>query len=313
VLALILAASVGLAAMARLAPALPAWLLAAVAIGALVLSPGGNEPALSIWPSPPSWPTYDEVVLGARLDDLWRAVRQAPPGRILFLRSAVPLEYRPVWWRAHSHVTALTPVKTGREIVGGTFTHPSPVAGFVYSGSPVAPITLLAEQRDGRTLFGVPLEALPPGEFARLAAALRISAVVALDEDAPRLGFLAGASGFGESRRIGPFLLHASLTPRPLPEAAGPERLRVAAPPGPAAWWDAGIAYSPLWRARAAGGPLRVRAGVAGLLEIERPPEGVGPVELTYAPGMAEWVGVSLTLGAAVALLAAAVPRRRRS
>ena len=313
VLAVILGAPVALAAIARQAPAVPAWALAGAAIALLVvLAPGRHEPGLSLWPAARQWPLASEVVSGTRLEDLWRAIRTAPAGRILFVRSGVPLEYRPEWWRLHSHVTALAPVETGRAIIGGTFTHPSPVAGFVYTGSPVAPITLLAEQRDGVTLFGAPLAALRPARLQRIAEALRISAVVALDEDAPQLGALGAEAGFAPPRRIGPFLYFAALAPRPLPEAIGPGRLRVDAPRvASAAWRDTGIAYSPLWSAEAPGrGEIATRRGVMGLLEVDAAAAGEGPVELVYRPRAAEWAGVAVSAGAVVALLAAGWRRR---
>lgn len=315
VMAAVLGAPVALAAAARLAPGVPVWALSAMAIAlAASLAAGRHEPGLSLWPVTRRWPTDTEVIRGARLEDLWRALRAAPPGRILFVRSGVPLEWRPEWWRPHSHVTALTPLYTGREIVGGTFTHPSPVAGFVYSGSPVAPITLLAEQRDGVTLFGTPLAALRPAQLARAVAALRVSAVVALDEDAPHLGVLGAATGFAEPRRIGPFLYYPALAPRPLPEVIGAGRLRLpAAGPPSGGWRDAGIGYSPLWSARSEDGRvLATRRGVMGLLEVEPPLAADGAVELRYGPGPAEWAGVTISAGAVAALAVFGWRRRSR-
>ena len=50
------------------------------------------------------------------------------------------------------------------------------VAGLVYVGSAAnRPLTLLAEQRDGRTLFGVALASLDAVTFDRYAARLGIS------------------------------------------------------------------------------------------------------------------------------------------
>jgi hypothetical protein len=286
------------------------WSLAAVAIAAAVgLSTGRHEPGLSLWPTARQWPTDAEVTRGTRLDDLWQALRAAPPGRILFVRSSVPLEYRPEWWRPHSHITALAPVRAGRAIVGGTFTHPSPVAGFVYSGSAVAPIALLAEQRDGLTLFGAPLGELPPAEVVRLAEALRLSAVVALDEDAPHLTALGAATGFAAPRRIGPFLYYVALAPRPLPEVVGDGHLRLPAGAG-APWRDAGIAYSPLWLAQGSDGrALGTRRGLAGLLEVEG--FGSGAIDLIYRPGLVEWVGLALSVAAAAAGIVTAARGRR--
>ncbi|HUG37705.1 MAG TPA: hypothetical protein VML54_12180, partial [Candidatus Limnocylindrales bacterium] len=303
---------VALAAAARALPGTPSWALAALTIAALVsLAVGRPEPGLTLWPRSAQWPTYSEVVRGARLGDLWAVLREAPAGRVLFVRSSVPLEYRPEWWRAHSHVTALTPIRSGREIVNGTFTHPSPVAGFVYKGSPAAtPLTLLAEQRDGLTLFGQRLEAIRPGQFDRIAAPLRISTVVALDEDAGRLGFVAEHPDWHSPRSIGPFLVFVARAPRALPEAVTPERYR-AVTPGVPGWWSPGMAYSPLWSARSAEGPLPTRRGAIGLLEVDGPGRAGVAIELDYRPGVIEWTGVALSAASAALLLVTSRRRQR--
>ena len=308
-LALILGAAVSLGAAARRLARVPAGALGLAALAVtLPLAGGSPEPTLSLWPGGRSqWPTYDQAVAGTRLGDLWAALRRVPPGRILFVRSAVPLRYGTEWWRPHSHLTALTPVATGREIINGTFTHPSPVAGFLYSGSASAPITRLVEQRDGETLFGRPLAALHPDEFDRLSAGLAISAVVALDEDAGRLGFLTAHEGFGRPERIGPFLLFVATAPRPAPEPVAPGHLRLLLPSGAGGFTPAGIGYSPLWTAHAGGRTMPTRRGETGLLEIWAPARERLSVDLRYGPGLAEWAGVGLS---AVALLLMCFRRR---
>src|SRR5215813_10859440 len=250
----LLAVIIGAALMApHLAEALRrAGVPAAVAtmlLVALALSGGSPEPALTLWPSRGEWPQYGEVVRGTRIDALWQALREAPPGRVLFLRSSVALDYRPEWWRAHSHITALTPVQSGRAIVNGTFTHPSPVAGRTYSGSTGSrPITKLVEERDGLTLFGRPLESMTAGEIAPWIERLGISVVVASDEDVGKLGFLDAGNGFLPPRMIGPFRVYIAHRGASLPESMGRQTWRVALD-GPAGWRAVGFAYSPLWTA----------------------------------------------------------------
>src|SRR5262249_48024023 len=125
-LALIVGASLAAPRLAVWFPRLgPPSIAGAPAVMALLLSAGSPEPALTLWPSRGGWPTYGELVRGERLDALWQAIREAPPGRVLFLRSSVRLDYRPEWWRAHSHITSLTPLETGRGVVHRTFTHPA--------------------------------------------------------------------------------------------------------------------------------------------------------------------------------------------
>jgi hypothetical protein len=316
-LGLILGASQALWLVPRLAAVRRSWipgtalLALAVAVG---ISGHRSEPTLTVIPGPRQWPTYEEVARGLRLDDLWRALAEAPPGRILFLRSAVPLEYRPEWWRPHTHVTALTPLRTGREIVGGTFTHPSPVAGLVYTGSArYAPITRLAEQLDGVAIFGQPLERLEPAEFRRLADRLRVSAVVALDEDAGRLPFLAEGSAFARPRAVGPFLVFIGKGAHPLPEVTGPEARQLSLTGHAGGWVDTGLAYSPLWRARAGGTTLSTARDKLGLLVVQAPAAPALSIELRHEPGWPEGTGLAITLATAAGLAGTAWrPLRRR-
>src|SRR5882724_7194306 len=136
--------------------------------GVLLAVLGSPRPGiLTLWPRAAAWPALGSVERGLRLGDLWAALRAAPPGRVLFVRSAVPLVYGgpggTEWYRPHTHVTALAPVFSQRAIVHGTFTHPSPIASLIYRGDAgPGPVTRLAEQLDGRSLFGRPLESLAP-------------------------------------------------------------------------------------------------------------------------------------------------------
>ncbi len=278
---------------------------AVVALAVCVpLAWGPDEAGLTLWPRPLEWPREREVTRGLRMDALWEAIRQAPPGRVLFLRSGVPLDWRPEWWRPHTHLTALTPLRAGRAIIGGTFTHPSPVAGLVYTGSAAfRPLTMLAEQRDGQSLFGRPLEALPPETFNQLARSLGIGLVVALEEDLGKAGFLTDNPSVRSLSPIGSFRLFALAEGAAEPVPLEAQRWRIPLPAAGPGWVSLPIAYSPLWVARADGAPLAVRRDERGLLEVDL----VAPassVELEHRAGAAEWAGVALSLGALLVLLA---------
>ena len=97
-LALILGAALALDCVHRCLPRLPAWSLAiaSIALCSLLSSWNRPEPSLSLWPRswPNEWPKYDVVARGARVTDLWEGLRHTPAGRVLFVRSAVPLEHR---------------------------------------------------------------------------------------------------------------------------------------------------------------------------------------------------------------------------
>ncbi len=270
-----------------------------------LLGPGAGEPLASLWPKTGDWPKRAEVVRGSKVDDLWAMLKGAPAGRILFLRSAVPLSYRPEWWRPHSHITALTPLESGRAIINGTFTHPSPLAGLLYTGSASnRPITLLVEQRDGVALFGLPLEGLSAEQFNRFAVALGISGVVALDEDEGHIPFLSENPAFMKPAVIGFFRVFLSQAPRAIPEPLGPQGWRLPAASHSAAWLKTGMAWSPLWRADSAGKRLAVRRDGFGMLEVEAS-SGARPITIEHRPGAAELGGLALSFAAAIALLIA--------
>jgi hypothetical protein len=272
---------------------------------------GPYEPGLSLWPWAGQWPKEHEVVRGLRLDALWTALETTPPGRILFVRSAVSLDWRPEWWRAHTHITALTPLRSGRAILGGTFTHPSPVAGLLYTGSAAnRPLTLLAEQRDGLTLFGAPLPALDSEAFDRRAARLGISTVVAGDEDAGVAPFLSANPELRRASRVGPFNVFVFRAARDEPIAIGFQRWRAPVSLGASGWAGVTIAYSPLWVARVGGTRIPARRDGLGLLEV-MPPAGTTAVELEHRPAAAELAGVAVSALSLIALGLAGLRRAR--
>jgi len=312
-LALVLGAAPVTRLLAERLPRLgPAGAGAACLFALLVLSGGSPEPSLTLWPSRGQWPKFDEVVRGTRIDALWQALKDAPPGRVLFVRSAVAIGYRPEWWRPHSHMPALTPLFSGRPILNGTFTHPSPIAGLLYTGSAVGgPVTALVEERDGATLFGRRLEALSQEEFSRWGERLGVSAVVATDEDEGRLPFLDSNAGWAPPRPIGPFRLYLARTSRPLPEPVGPQAWRLPRARAGAGWIPAGFAYSPLWRAEVDGRPVRTRRDAIGMLAVEAP-GGNAPIVVYHRAGPAEMAGGALSVASAILLAIALVTGRGR-
>jgi hypothetical protein len=296
-LALVLAAGLGggrllacFAAGSRLREAVAA--LASVA--ALVAISLAGHDTLTLWPRPGTWPSYATLDRGLRLPSLWDALRAGPPGRVLFVRSAVPLVFGPQWWRPHSHVTALAPLRAGRAIVNGTFTHPSPVAALLYRGDAGrAPIRELVERLDGRTLFGRPLESLDAATLDAYTRRLRVSIVVALDEDLPRLNALADNPRFPTRRDEPPFVIWLG-APAALPEPLSTGGWKVSIDPPGGGWASTGVAYYPLWRVSTAGSRVETRRGTLNDLEV-RAPAGVTAVELTYSGGAVEWAGVALS------------------
>jgi hypothetical protein len=292
--------------------ALPGPAGSVVAIGvAIALSLLGHD-TLSVWPRAGAWPSSVTLDRGLRLPELWKALREAPPGRALFVRSAVPIAFGTEWWRPHTHATSLAPLRAGRAIVNGTFTHPSPVAALLYRGDAgPGPITTLVERLDGQSLFGRPLDSLDTATLDRYTRALGISVIVALDEDVPRLPVLADHPRFASRRSEPPFVLWmgpAVALPRPV----GIDRWIVTVQSPLGGWASVGRAYYPLWHASASHTPLATHRGEDGDLQVLVPP-GPTTLELSYAPGGVERAGVALSaLGVLAWVAGAAWSSRRR-
>ncbi|PYM72613.1 MAG: hypothetical protein DME03_17610 [Candidatus Rokuibacteriota bacterium] len=280
----------------------------------LLVVVGLRSGALSLWPRAADWPSLSVVERGLRLGDLWAALREAPPGRVLFMRSGVPLVYGPpggtAWYRPHTHVTALAPLFSGHAIVGGTFTHPSPIAALIYRGDAgPGPIRRLAEQLDGVSLFGRPLESLDAETFNGYAAALGVGVVVALDEDASRLRALDDNRDFTRRPAPSPFLIFSRRDGVELPRAIDGDRWTLALTATRDAWVSARTTYYPLWHASAQGVPLPTRRGRLGDLEVRLSGDGPRAVDLVYRPGVAEISGIVISVLGGVVWLAACRPR----
>ena len=294
--------------------------VAALASIALLIAFSWPGQVLALWPRAADWPTLPVVERGLRLDVLWRTVRALPAGRVLFVRSGVPLVYRDTvaaagerparaWYHPHTHATALAPAFADREIIGGTFTHGSPVAALVYRGDASrAPIARLAEQVDGVSLFGRPLAALEAATLDEFVRRFRVVAVVALDDDAPQLQALEGGARY-RRLAVAPFLVFVAAEAPAAARRIARDRWEVPVSGGD--WAATGMAYYPLWRAAHAGRPLPTRRGEHGDLEVRLGGTAPATVQLSYGPGAVELVALGLSAASAAALALGAWRQRR--
>jgi hypothetical protein len=311
-MALLLAAGVAAVRLARRLETRPFIPLVGVGLRAPVLGIGAaalfallsiRSDTLMLRPGAAIWPSLISIERGLRMPDLWSLLSRLPDGRILFVRSGVPLVHGVDWWRPHTHVTALAPADADRDIVHGTFTHPSPIAAFVYRGDASrGAITELAEQLDGHSLFGESLDTLDADRFSMRADRLGVVAVVALEDDVIRLAWVTDNTPFSRRLSFSPFVVFARESPVALP-AARDGGGRVALTGAPGGWTSARVAYYPLWRAESDGAALQTRRGEDGLLEV-RMARTSQTVTLRYGPGAPEIAGVALST---VALAAWAV------
>jgi hypothetical protein len=309
-LAVVLAAGLAMAGMlARLPERGMARPLAALGAIAVIVALGTPGDALSLWPRARQWPSYGPTERGLALRNLEKTLAAAPAGRVLFVRSGIPLVHGTEWYRPHTHITALVPRTTGRAIVNGTFTHPSTVAAFVYRGhaGPGA-LTFLAEQLDGRTLFGAPL-----GELDRALSMagdrLGISTIVALEDDVPALAPVAARAGWVRTS-VAPFEIYRRGVGVALPEPLGPDRWEFTARGAAGTWVSARMAAYPLWHVESRGQVRATRTGPAGDLEV-RLEQDDERLTLRYTPGLPEQAGCALTLGALLGVAVVAIRRVR--
>jgi hypothetical protein len=275
-----------------------AWGVAlAAAIVLAGLPQNAPDPDLTLWPPRQPWPTLGEVESRFELAALREAVRNAPAGRILFSTSAIRLEDGEAWYLPHSHLFAMIPIQTGREIVNGTFTHPSPIAGLVYTGSARPPaIRRLVEELDGRQLFGEPPGRLSPTRLADLLKGLRVSTVVVPGQDSPLIARLERSGLFTTQALIGTFRLFTRHLPGEEPKWHGHRRLELAIRDASGGWVGTGLFAYPLWSALGPSGPLPLRETPERLLEVFVPPGRDVRLTLRYREGGAEWAGVGLTV-----------------
>jgi hypothetical protein len=297
----------------------PILALAVVAIAAILPDRDARPPTVAIWPAGGAWPTLEEVTRRHHLDRLWTALRGGSD-RVLFLTSSLRLDDSSAWYAPHSHVTSLAPLRAGREIVHGTYTHPSPIAARFYTGqaTPPARIVTLAERLDGRLLLGEPWERLSPAAFDRFARRLRVGTVVVPARDAARARFLGPAyAPAGEA--AGFALFERRDRPWPRVERITWRRYRVLVSPTGGVWIPTGIPAYPLWRVKSATGRLETRVDDWGLLEL-RVPVDLFEAELVYSEGWLEWTALVLSVVGAGAWIAWAVraggpraPRVRRA
>jgi hypothetical protein len=251
---------------------------------------------------------------GARLayglDAAWSAMA-GENGRLLYTSHYLRLDDVP------TALKATTPYFTGRPIVGGTFSHWSPVARSLWVGR--VDVDLLpgqVELTDDVTLAGRPWSSWTDEAFFDFCHSLNVTTVVATWADANARAFLDAAPHFRSFYSDELFVLYRVLDPAPaLVEADGaavtllraaPEALDVAVDGAvPGAVMHVKITDYPLWRVEAGGRVLPHYAGGLGLMEVPLP-AGSYKVTLRYVPAAAERIGAAISLVALVGVIVGA-------
>jgi hypothetical protein len=243
------------------------------------------------------------------LDDTWNALEN-DTGRVLFTSYYLHLGELP------TSLKAATPYFAGRSIVGGTFSHWSPVARALWVGhTDVELLPGQVELTDDVSLAGRPWAEWTDPDFFDLCRHLGVTTVVATWDDVQARTFLDAAPHFQSFYSDDLFVLYRLLeTTSNLAQAEGATvRLHRATPTA----LDFGVSEAtcgsslqikitdyPLWQVQADGETLPHRADVLGLMTVSLLP-GTYDLSLRYLPGPAERIGAWISLGAAVAWLVA--------
>ncbi|MCC6456528.1 MAG: hypothetical protein IT328_16350 [Caldilineaceae bacterium] len=203
---------------------------------------------------------------------------------------------------------SMTPYLIGREIIGGTFSHWSPIARWLWVGDPRAGLLpAQVEGGDNQQVFGKQWDEISDDELATNLRRLNVTTIVAGVND------LKARERLNSSPHFSPYwhndyfsIYHLANTEGSWFEAQGAtahlsER-------APLRWViqidqsSAGatlllkMAHYPLWRAQISSQPVPIIATADGLQQIQLPAGGPYTLEVTYREGSPEWTGLLISL-----------------
>jgi hypothetical protein len=242
-----------------------------------------------------------------RLEELWEILR-AEQGRVWFTSFYAQLN-RQSDLGIPTTLPALTPLFTQRQLMGGTFTHWSPIAALMWVGDLHPPILRgRVEELDDRALFGVPLENLDDARVSDYCRRFNITTIVATINDFRTRTFFDASPRFESYYNNGYFFVYrvkeyasawidAQNSDVDLIALGDDEIvLRVRAVRAEASVAVKVYAY-PLWRARTdAGQLLAITRDDLALMRIVLPRGEDYTVTLRYEEGIAEQVGALISL-----------------
>jgi hypothetical protein len=248
-----------------------------------------------------------QAIADYRLDELWNTLR-ATPGRVWFTSFYTRLNARGTE-SFPTTLAALTPLFSNRQMMGGTFSHWSPIGALMWTGTLDPPALWgLPEDQDDRALFGVPLEKLSDVQVYDYCRRFNITTIVAGVNDFHTRTFLDASPRFQSYYNNGYFFVYrvkeyenawidAQNADVDLLSFADDEiTMRVRAANADASVTVKVYAY-PLWRARTdAGQSLAITRNDLALMRIALPPGENYTVTLRYEEGVAEQVGLLLSI-----------------
>ncbi len=267
---------------------------------------------------PSSW-QLNHMLEHPAFEGYWDALRDDPRGgRILFASNYLRLPDNGAAV-IPTTINSMTPYFTGREIVGGTFSHWSPVARWLWVGD--ARATLLpaqVESSDGQQLFGKPWDALTDDELVANLIKLNVSTIVVGPNDQQAQARLTSSPHFTPYWHNSTFaLFHLASGPETWITAVDADVELVARRPlrwtvqvhtsNPGATLLLKMTEYPLWQAHSNGISIPIHPTPEGLQEIVLPDGAPYQIDITFAPGGWEWSGLLIALAALVVMVAGTI------
>jgi hypothetical protein len=234
------------------------------------------------------------------LPEVWEMMA-ATPGRILFT------SHYGLLFDVPTTLKAVTPVLTGREIVGGTFSLRSPVASYMWTGNR-EPLVLRGkvEAADDKALAGVAWEEMTDDVLFDLVRRFNATLIVTTATDVQARAFLEASPRFEPvwSNELLTLYNVVNYTPRWVEAKQATVRLSryertaldiTVIEAEPEASLFIKRANYPLWRAKVDDRYLPVQTDSYGLMTLALPP-GSYIVSLRYGPAWPERLGQLMSL-----------------
>lgn len=268
------------------------------------------------------------MIRSQQLDELWSYLKTSDTGtgRILFSSIGVPINELPSNFRAE--ILCLTPLYTGRQIVGGVNAPAMAVGTYFFSGEKL-PAILRDEidKYDNVSLFGIPWEKMDETRLYEFCTKLNITTVVVHLREDKVISFLAQSSRIKFNRQLGDFLVFSvsgyhynwldydSSKVAATLESFGEDNLRIKVISAkPNSILTIKTAYFPCWQATGLGNKIPINSNELGLIQLRLPEGNNYLVTLTYQSTGVEKTGWTITFLSILAFIVYCfIPRRKKN
>lgn len=251
-------------------------------------------------PAPNRTPIFlSEAEARYNFSAVWE-VMATTPGRILFT------SHYGLLFDVPTTLKAAVPILTGREIIGGTFSHRTPVQSYLWTGRADPPVLRgKIEHQDDKALAGISWEKMTGETLLDLVHHYNITLIATTAADRQAQSFLNNSPHFRPVWSNQLFTLYHPADYQPAwveaKQAAiqqvnySPTALDIQVDnPTPPAELLVKISYHPLWQADIDGEAWPIYMNEHGLMQIPLPARNC-QVHLRYRPGWPERTGALIT------------------